>query len=126
MAQQEKFNYYYTFQSTKFSNGIYNFDSIFYILFYFKKPFYAPCDMAEQPWENNLIGTWNAKAGRAEGASGGRGRKLRVASLSRGGDLNPNQCCNRGETFGHFKGPSRVEVVGASMVVSTSGWWAPR
>jgi len=43
MAQQEKFNYYYTFQSTKFSNGIYNFDSIFYILFYFKKPFYAPC-----------------------------------------------------------------------------------
>jgi len=43
MAQQEKFNFYYTFQSTKFSNGIYNFDSIFYILFYFKKPFYAPC-----------------------------------------------------------------------------------
>ena len=76
---------------------------------------------AEQPWENDLIGTWNAKAGRAEGVLGGRGRELGVTSSSCGGDLNPNRCCDCGETFGRFEGPGRVEVVGTSMVVSTSG-----
>ena len=64
--------------------------------------------------------------GRTERASGGRGHKLEVASSSRGGDLNPNRCCDRGETFGRLKGPGRIEVVGASMVMSASGWWAPR
>jgi len=34
---------------------------------------------------------------------------------SRGGDLNPNQCCDRGETFGRLEGPGRVEVMGTSM-----------
>jgi len=61
-----------------------------------------------------------------ERASGGRGRELEVASLSRGGDLNLNQCHDRGKTFGRLEGPSCIEVVGASMVVSVSGWWAPR
>ena len=35
-----------------------------------------------------------------ERASGGRGCELEVASSSRGGYLNPNRCCDRGETFG--------------------------
>jgi len=60
-----------------------------------------------------------------ERASGGRGRELEVASSSRGGDLNPNRWCDRGETFGRLEGPGRTEVVGASMVVSASGRWAP-
>jgi len=83
-------------------------------------------NMAEQLWENDLIGTWSAKAGRAEGALGGRGCELGVTSSSRGGDLNWNRCCNCGDTFGRLEGPGRVEVVGASMVVSASGQWAPR
>ena len=39
----EKFNFYYTFQGTKYANGICSFYTIFNILFCFKKPFYAPC-----------------------------------------------------------------------------------
>jgi len=50
---------------------------------------------------------------------------LSPVSSSRGGDLNPNRCCDRGETFGHLEGPGRTEVVGASMVMSASGPWAP-
>jgi len=65
--------------------------------------------------KTTLSGPGNAKAGRMERASGGRGCELEVASLSRGGDLNPNRCCDRGETFGRIEGPGRVEVVGASM-----------
>ena len=61
-----------------------------------------------------------------ERVSGGRGRELEVASSSRGGDLNPNRCCDRGETFGRLEGPGRIKVVGALMVVSASGRWAPR
>ena len=39
----EKFDFYYTFQGTKYANGICSFYTIFNILFCFKKPFYAPC-----------------------------------------------------------------------------------
>ena len=44
MAQQEKFNFHHTFQGTEYANGICNFHSIFYMIFCFRKPFYAPCD----------------------------------------------------------------------------------
>ena len=43
MAQQEKFNFHHTFQGTEYANGICNFHSIFYMIFCFRKPFYAPC-----------------------------------------------------------------------------------
>ena len=44
MAQQEKFNFHHTFQGTEYANGICNFHSIFYMIFCFRKPFYAPCE----------------------------------------------------------------------------------
>ena len=43
-----KFNFYYTFQATKYSNRICSFYTIFNIIFCFKKPFYAPCDIASK------------------------------------------------------------------------------
>ena len=46
MAQQEKFKFHYTFQGTKYANGICSFYIIFNRLSYFKKPFYAPCVLA--------------------------------------------------------------------------------
>jgi len=73
-----------------------------------------------------LSGPGNAKAGRTERVSGGRDCELEVASLSCRGDLNPNRCWDRGKTFGRLESPGRIEVVGASMVVSASGRWAPR
>jgi hypothetical protein len=44
MAQEEKFEFHYTFQGTKFANEICTFYSIFYTLFCLKKSFYAGCD----------------------------------------------------------------------------------
>ena len=44
----EKFNFHYTFQSTKYPNRICSFYTIFNIIFCFKEPFCAPCDMREQ------------------------------------------------------------------------------
>ena len=38
----EKFNFYYTFQGTKYANGICSFYTIFNILFCFKNPFMHP------------------------------------------------------------------------------------
>ena len=43
MAQQEKFEFYYTFQGTEFGNEISSFHSIFFIVFCPRKPFCAPC-----------------------------------------------------------------------------------
>jgi len=42
MAQQEKFNFHYTFQGTKFANGICNFHSIFYTLSALENPSMHP------------------------------------------------------------------------------------
>ena len=44
MAQQKKFNFNYSFQGPEFVNVISTFYYIFYTVFYFRKPFYAPCD----------------------------------------------------------------------------------
>ena len=49
MAQQEKFNFHHTFQGTEYANGICNFHSIFYMIFCFRKPFYAPCESGALP-----------------------------------------------------------------------------
>src|SRR6266478_8105339 len=39
----EKFNFNYSFQGPEFANRLFTFYYIFNMVFYFKKPFYAPC-----------------------------------------------------------------------------------
>ena len=51
----EIFNFHYTFQGTKYPNGICSFYTIFNILFCFKKPFYAPCVYAYQTYSIRKI-----------------------------------------------------------------------
>jgi len=48
MAQQEKFEFHYTFQGTEFGNGICSFHSIFFTVFCPRKPFCAPCVLLPQ------------------------------------------------------------------------------
>ena len=43
MAQQEKFNFLYTFLDTEIADRFCTFYTIFFIIFCFKKSFYTPC-----------------------------------------------------------------------------------
>jgi len=58
----KKFNFNYTLQGTKFANRICTFHSIFYMLFYFKKAFYACCETCNVIqtknglWEYSIMG----------------------------------------------------------------------
>ena len=56
MAHQENLKFNHTFQGIEFANGICSFHYIFYIVFYLRKLFYAPCvSDLEANWINPLI-----------------------------------------------------------------------
>jgi len=96
MAQQGNFKFNHTFQGIEFANGICNFHYIFYIVFYLRKLFYAPCEVS---WKRSTQArTTEGSAVPSRAASPPvRMVKVRRGGLGGSGRLNqvPRERCPR-------------------------------
>ena len=127
MAQQEKFNFHHTFQGTEYANGICNFHSIFYMIFCFRKPFYAPCELNQhtlRPWQA-ACGMWSIGPVRTMPSSclaGPSTRSLHLVGMMHGYGRRPNGTVSLEQHSTHssqwlrMDGPHRQHFLASSLL----------